>query len=122
MPGPIRLRLLPSRRAGDSSTSLASSVLAFALALVIAAGGACAQSAGGSDTGGSAAREPQWKSSPYHGVTDGNGRVIPCRCLFHGKAYQLGARVCMAQTVMECDLHQNNTTWVPTQQSCSSTS
>jgi hypothetical protein len=64
----------------------------------------------------------QWKTSPYHGVIGGDGTVIPCRCLFRGTAYRLGAKVCMTThlgTVMtECDMQQNNTSWVPTDEAC----
>jgi hypothetical protein len=66
--------------------------------------------------------EPAWRSSPFHGVIGGDGRVIPCRCLYRGRAYQLGEKVCMQTyrgTVMtECDLQQNNTSWVPTDEVC----
>jgi hypothetical protein len=64
----------------------------------------------------------QWQTSPYHGVIGGDGKVIPCRCLFRGTAYRLGEKVCMNTpqgTVMtECDLQQNNTSWVPTSEPC----
>lgn len=67
--------------------------------------------------------EPTWKSSPYHGVIGGDGKIIPCRCLYRGRTYQLGEKVCMQTylgTVMtECDLQQNNTSWVPTVEACS---
>lgn len=66
--------------------------------------------------------EPAWKTSPFHGVIGGDGNVIPCRCLFRGQAYRLGERVCMQThvgTVMaECDLQQNNTSWIPTSEAC----
>jgi hypothetical protein len=66
--------------------------------------------------------EPEWKTSPFHGVTGGDGNIIPCRCLYRGTAYGLGAKVCMTThlgTVMtECDLQQNNTSWVPTVEAC----
>jgi hypothetical protein len=66
--------------------------------------------------------QSQWQSSPFHGVIGGDGKVIPCRCLFRGTAYRLGEKVCMNTpqgTVMtECDLQQNNTSWVPTSEAC----
>jgi hypothetical protein len=67
-------------------------------------------------------RRPNWPSSEYHGKIDGNGNPIPCRCLFRGQSYKLGTTVCMNThkgTVMaECDLVQNNTSWVPTNEPC----
>jgi hypothetical protein len=63
-----------------------------------------------------------WKTSPFHGVTDGNGQIIPCLCLYHGQKYRLGEVVCMnthVGTVMtRCDLFLNNTSWVPTSVPC----
>ncbi|MEQ1611872.1 MAG: hypothetical protein ABL904_03895 [Hyphomicrobiaceae bacterium] len=68
------------------------------------------------------ATEPAWKSSPFHGVIGGDGTVIPCRCLFRGTAYRLGEKVCMqthvGTVITECDLQQNNTSWVPTGEAC----
>lgn len=82
---------------------------------------ALAQSAPSAE-GPAPSSEPAWKSSPYHGVIGGDGRLIPCRCLFRGRAYQLGEKVCMQThlgTVMtECDLQLNNTSWVPTNEAC----
>jgi hypothetical protein len=67
-------------------------------------------------------RRPNWPSSEYHGKLDGNGNPIPCRCLFRGQSFKLGTTVCMNThkgTVMaECDLVQNNTSWVPTDEPC----
>ena len=67
-------------------------------------------------------RRPNWPSSEYHGKIDGNGNPIPCRCLFKGQSFKLGTTVCMNThkgTVMaECDLVQNNTSWVPTDAPC----
>lgn len=69
-----------------------------------------------------AVAEPNWKTSPYHGVIDGDGNVIPCRCLYRGRQFQLGEKVCMETyrgTVMaECDMQLNNTSWVPTTEAC----
>jgi hypothetical protein len=68
------------------------------------------------------APQAEWKTSPFHGVIGGDGNVIPCRCLYRGMAYKLGERVCMNThlgTVMtECDLQQNNTSWIPTNEAC----
>ena len=63
-----------------------------------------------------------WRTSPWHGMIDGDGRVIPCRCRFQGREYRLGERVCM-QTHMgtvltRCDLFMNNTSWIPTSEAC----
>ena len=59
---------------------------------------------------------PAWPASPYHGVTDGDGRIIPCRCRFREREYVLGARVCMEThvgiVIARCDLVLNNTSWV----------
>ena len=78
--------------------------------------------------GGSAGQEPQglppanWPTSPHRGVIDGSGRVIPCRCRFNGKAYQLGEIVCMRTHVgtvlTRCDILGNNTSWMPSRQPC----
>ena len=63
-----------------------------------------------------------WPNSPYRGVIDGLGRVIPCRCRFNGKAYQLGEIVCMRTHVgtvlTRCDIFGNNTSWIPSRQFC----
>ena len=64
----------------------------------------------------------QWRTSPFHGVIDGDGKLIQCRCLFRGQEYKLGEKVCMNThlgTVMTmCDLQLNNTSWVPTREAC----
>jgi hypothetical protein len=63
-----------------------------------------------------------WRTSPWHGVIDGAGRVIPCRCRFQGVEYRLGERVCMQTPVgtvlARCDLLMNNTSWIPTSDPC----
>ena len=65
---------------------------------------------------------PQGKLSPYHGVIGGDGKVIPCRCLFRGTAYMLGDKVCMSTpqgtVITECGFQQNNTSWLPTSEPC----
>lgn len=69
-----------------------------------------------------AAERPAFPASPFHGVLDGNGHTIPCRCRFQGLLYQLGDLVCMSTpegTVLtRCDLLLNNTSWVPTHTPC----
>lgn len=66
--------------------------------------------------------EPAYPTSPFHGVLDGDGRVIPCRCRFGGQDYRLGETVCMATSqgtvLTRCDLLLNNTSWIPTSTSC----
>lgn len=65
---------------------------------------------------------PAWPASPWHGVIDGNGEPIPCRCRFAGREWRLGALVCMTTHVgtvlARCDLNLNNTSWVPTSTPC----
>jgi hypothetical protein len=68
------------------------------------------------------ADKPAYPTSPFHGVLDGNGQVIPCRCRFQGREFRLGEQVCMSThlgTVLtRCDLDQNNTSWIPTPTPC----
>ena len=63
-----------------------------------------------------------WRTSPWHGVIDGAGRVIPCRCRFQGREYRLGETVCMqthlGTVLTRCDLFMNNTSWVPSSEAC----
>ena len=129
-----------TRRRADCHRSLPSkillTILVFAgigLAASALARNASAQSSGAQSSGAQSAAdsapaapphaEAEWKSSPFHGVIDGDGNVIPCRCLYRGTAYKLGARVCMntyrGTVVTECDLQQNNTSWIPTDEACS---
>lgn len=65
---------------------------------------------------------PAYPSSPFHGVVDGNGQTIPCRCRFQGRQYHLGETVCMSThvgiVIARCDLMLNNTSWVPTPTPC----
>ncbi len=65
---------------------------------------------------------PNYPTSPYHGVTDGNGNIIPCRCRYRGEQLQLGTMVCMETHVgtvlARCDLMDNNTSWIPTRTPC----
>jgi hypothetical protein len=64
-----------------------------------------------------------WKSSPFHGLTDGaTGKAIPCLCRFRGRDFRLGDSVCMQTpigvVIARCDLLLNNTTWAPTNEPC----
>ena len=94
--------------------------------LLVFGGGLClsvaAQSQGTVEPPIQQALPSGWKSSPFHGVIGGDGNVIPCRCLFRGHAYMLGQKVCMnthmGVVMAECDLQQNNTSWVPTTEVC----
>ena len=65
---------------------------------------------------------PNYLTSPFHGITDGNGNTIPCRCRFKDRAYRLGELVCMPTALgsvfARCDLLLNNTSWVPTGMPC----
>ncbi len=65
---------------------------------------------------------PAYEGSPFRGVRDGNGRIIPCRCRFQGREFRLGETVCMSThvgtVITRCDLLQNNTSWVPTGTAC----
>ena len=93
-------------------------------ALGLAEGAAAQQGPAGAGAG----TEPQglppatFPGSPHRGVIDGSGRVIPCRCRFNGKAYQLGEIVCMRTHVgtvlTRCDIFENNTSWMPSRQPC----
>lgn len=68
------------------------------------------------------ADQPAYPVSPYHGMVDGNGRIIPCRCRFQGQEFAVGEEVCMSThlgvLMTRCDLMQNNTSWVPTNTPC----
>jgi hypothetical protein len=97
----------------------------FAVRVLLAlAFGALGGSFGGSGLNSATAQErkPEWPSSEFHGKIDGNGNPIPCRCLFQGQSYRLGESVCMntykGRMMAECDLAQNNTSWVPTDKPC----
>jgi hypothetical protein len=60
---------------------------------------------------------PAWPTSPYHGVINGTGEVIPCRCRYRESDYRLGETVCMnthlGVQLARCDLFLNNTSWIP---------
>ena len=64
-----------------------------------------------------------WRTSPFHGAISGaTGEPIPCLCRFRGQNFKLGDRVCMQTpdgiVITRCDMLLNNTTWVPTDESC----
>ena len=64
-----------------------------------------------------------WRTSPFHAAISGaTGLPIPCLCRFRGHDFPVGERVCMQTlngiVVTRCDLFQNNTTWVPTDEPC----
>jgi hypothetical protein len=73
-----------------------------------------------------AGEPPAWPTSPFHGVIDGDGKRIPCRCRFQGRAFKLGDTVCMTThlgvQLARCDLYLNNTSWVPTGVPCTMSS
>ena len=104
----------------------AAAIAGLGLAAVMAvAGGAGAQEAPAGGGGGPELQglpPASYPASPHRGVIDGAGRVIPCRCRFNGKAYQLGEIVCMRTHVgtvlTRCDIFGNNTSWVPSRQPC----
>lgn len=97
--------------------------LAVAAAIAVT-GGASAQTPSGGREGAPPQGLPPaaFPLSPHRGVIDGSGRVIPCRCRFNGKAYQLGEIVCMRTHVgtvlTRCDIFGNNTSWMPSRQPC----
>ena len=97
-------------------------VVGCAIAIVALTEVSLAQSVAQPPNGNPPPATSQWQTSPFHGVIGGDGKVIPCRCLFRGTSYRLGEKVCMNTpqgTVMtECDLQQNNTSWVPTSEPC----
>lgn len=103
-----------------------STLMGLALVAVVgSSGGVAAQQAPpGIGSGQEAQGLPpaNWPTSPHRGVIDGSGRVIPCRCRFNGKAYQLGEIVCMRTHVgtvlTRCDIFGNNTSWMPSRQPC----
>lgn len=63
-----------------------------------------------------------WRTSPFHGVTSATGQLIPCICLFRGRQFKVGERVCMQTPegikITRCDLVLNNTSWIPTDEPC----
>lgn len=91
---------------------------------VVAALAACPQTALAEPPAhqGQAAPPENWRTSPYHGVIDGAGQVIPCRCRYRGQEFRLGEVVCMqthlGTVLTRCDLFMNNTSWIPTTDAC----
>lgn len=64
-----------------------------------------------------------YKTSPFHRmINEATGKPIPCRCVFQGRDYRVGEAVCMTThkgvLITKCDLHLNNTSWVPTDEPC----
>lgn len=68
------------------------------------------------------ADQPAYPTSPFHGMVNGDGKIIPCRCRFQGHEFRVGEEVCMPThlgvVMTRCDLLQNNTSWVPTGTAC----
>ncbi len=68
------------------------------------------------------AASPNYLTSPYHGMRDGDGRIIPCRCRFDGRDFRVGEAVCMnthmGTVIARCDLQLNNTSWIATGTPC----
>jgi hypothetical protein len=64
----------------------------------------------------------RWRTSPFHAIQNGVGKIIPCRCRHKGGDVPLGTLICMNMpngTVMaRCDMELNNTSWVPTDMPC----
>jgi hypothetical protein len=94
--------------------------LAFAAAATLTGGVAAQPAPAGPELQG--LPPASFPTSPHRGVIDGSGRVIPCRCRFNGKAYQLGEIVCMrthlGTVLTRCDIFGNNTSWMPSRQPC----
>lgn len=65
---------------------------------------------------------PNYLDSPFQGMRNGDGQIIPCRCRFAGRRYMLGEQVCMSTpsgvVMTRCDLIDNNTSWIPTEKPC----
>jgi hypothetical protein len=55
-------------------------------------------------------------------MSGATGSPIPCECVFRGRAYKVGERVCMSThvgtVVTRCELLQNTTTWQPSTEQC----
>jgi hypothetical protein len=67
-------------------------------------------------------QQEAWRTSPFHGLVNGAGQPIPCRCRHLGRAYNLGDKVCLQMpngiVMARCDMFQNNTSWTPTEEAC----
>jgi hypothetical protein len=64
-----------------------------------------------------------FKTSPFHRViNEATGKPIPCICRFQNRDFRVGEAVCMnthlGVMIARCDLHLNNTSWVPTNEPC----
>ncbi len=69
------------------------------------------------------ATQEAWRGSPFHGAINGaTGKPIPCICRYREQEFRLGDKVCLqtpsGAVLVRCDLMQNNTSWVPTDESC----
>ena len=80
-----------------------------------------AQAQGSAEAGGGLG-EPRYPNSPFHGMRDGDGRIIPCRCRFAGRDFRVGEVVCMnthlGTVLARCDLIENNTSWMASLTPC----
>ncbi len=96
--------------------------MARATALAVMALSSFCLNSAQADPPSQAAPVENWRTSPWHGMQNGYGQVIPCRCRYQGQEYRLGEVVCMQThmgTVMtRCDLFMNNTSWIPTTDAC----
>ena len=107
--------------AGQRHQCVATVVVALTLAAATFASAARAEEPPRSPPWPSA-EAPAYPGSPYHGATNGDGQLIPCRCRFQGQEFRLGEEVCMSThlgvVLARCDLMLNNTSWVPTSMAC----
>lgn len=81
---------------------------------------AIAADAARAEPGQPAAPDP--KITPGQVIDGWTGQPIPCRCRYQGHTFQLGTIVCMRThlgiRLTRCELVLNNTSWVPTQETC----
>lgn len=60
--------------------------------------------------------------SPFHRLSDGNGRTIPCVCSVAGRLVPLGSVACLnlpdGRQLARCELATNVTSWVATGVEC----
>jgi hypothetical protein len=65
-------------------------------------------------------------ASPYlpdgRTLSGSTGAPIPCECLFKGRTYKVGERICMSThvgtVITRCELAINVTTWQPSSELC----
>ncbi len=65
-------------------------------------------------------------ASPYlpdgRTLSGSTGAPIPCQCVFKGRTYKVGERICMSThlgiVITRCELAINVTTWQPTNEPC----